>query len=76
MNEIQDMIEIIQNIAPLAIKDLLKCKEPASLAMESNPDNVMVNEVHRLFWEAEVAVLQAQEILVRLERKQQQKEPS
>ncbi len=76
MNEIQDMIEIIQNIAPLAIKELLKCKEAASLAMESNPDNVMVNEVHRLFWEAEVAVLQAQEILVRLERKQQQKEPS
>jgi len=73
MNEIQDMMEKIRNSAPLAMKDLLKCKDAAYVAMESKPDNVMVKEVHRLFWEAEVAVLQAQEVLVRLEKLEQQK---
>ena len=75
MNEIQHMIERIRNIAPIAMKELLSCKDAAYAAMESNPDNVMVNDVHRLFWEAELAVLQAQEILVRMERIEHKKEP-
>ena len=64
MNEIQEAIEKIQETESTTLKGLLACKDAVHVASEANPDSGLLKALHHRLWEAEVAVLQAHDLVL------------
>jgi hypothetical protein len=67
-NKTQAMIGRLEDLIPQGLKSLLACKDAVCMAAEADSENGFLKELHRRFWEAEVAVMQAHELLLRLQK--------
>ena len=66
--QLQTALRRLQELIPEGLKVMLACKDAVQVASEEDPENTLLQGLHRRFWEGEVALLQAHELLSTLER--------
>jgi hypothetical protein len=70
------MIDEVKKRYQEGLAILRACRSVAFDAMDTDPGNVQLTTLHDHFKDAELSFLKAQEIMIRLEKQEQGKEPS